>query len=318
MRSVLGLMLVSSLLAPASAEERGRVYRVAVLSPGSIEGIIRVTLPELAKLGFIEGTNLSLTTRSGVPIPEFPAVARELVEKEPDLLVGVSSSAVKAFAAVTDRIPILMSFVGDPVEEGVIASISRPPGNITGQALYSAEQSGKRVELLREAVPTARRVAVLSSGTPGNEVQVREMVGRGERLGLTMSVVRAPEPEGYQQAFSAITDARADAVVIASYPSFARDAETLAALALAARLPTVCEWDYMARRGCLISFGPDNDDLRRRSAHLVAKLLRGTPPAELPVEGPDRFELVLNIRTARALGIEFPPTFLARADEVIE
>ena len=318
MRLLFAVAAVVASLAPGMAQELGRMYRIAVLSPGDPEIIRRVTLPELATLGFVQGKNLVVTIRSNVPFDELPAAARDLVADRPDLVIAVSGLAVKALAAASQSTPILMSFADDPVGERFVASLNRPGGNITGQTLDSDQQSPKRLELLHELLPFVRRFAVLSSATGSNEHQASEVVARGRRLGLEILVARASKPEEYEHAFAQMKTAGAEALVIVSDTKFARDAETLARFANGAGLPTACEWDYMARSGCLLSFGPDNDDLRRRTAHLAARILRGTPPSELPVEGPDRFELVLNLKTAKALGISVPPLLIARADEVIE
>jgi putative tryptophan/tyrosine transport system substrate-binding protein len=193
------------------AQEPGRIYRLAVLSPGAIEVIGRVTLPELGKLGFVQGKNLVVTIRSSIPFDELPAAARDVVADRPDLVIAVSGLAVKALAAASHSIPILMSFADDPVGAGFVASLNRPGGKITGQTLDSDQQSPKRLELLHELVPSVRRFAVLSSGTGSNEHQASEVVARGRRLGLEVVVARAAQ--GYVNFSSASVVARAAAWV---------------------------------------------------------------------------------------------------------
>jgi putative ABC transport system substrate-binding protein len=164
---------------------------------------------------------------------------------------------------------------------------------------------------------------VLEAGTAPGAAEAAKVTARGQALGLTVFTATADftatAPSGeYERAIADLKEKGAEAVVIGSDPRLARDAERFVPLLTTARLPAICEWDYMVRQGCLIGFGPDNADLRRRTAHLAARLLRGATPADLPIEGPDRFELVLNAKMARLLGVIFPSTFLARADEVIE
>jgi putative ABC transport system substrate-binding protein len=301
----------------AVAQDAGRIYRLAILATGSPQTILSATLPELATLGFVEGQNLTVHMRAGVPLSELAAAAHELVAARPDLIITVAFDASRAAAAASKTIPILLSFTNDPVEEGLVQSYRKPGGNITGQMLRSAEQAPKRLELLHEALPHVRRIGVLEAGTAPGAAEAAKVTARGQALGLTVFTATAPSGE-YERAIADLKEKGAEAVVIGSDPRLARDAERFVPLLTTARLPAICEWDYMVRQGCLISFGPDNADLRRRTAHLAARLLRGATPADLPIEGPDRFELVINAKTARLLGVIFPATFLARADEVIE
>jgi putative ABC transport system substrate-binding protein len=317
-REFLALPMAVFATSSAIAQQLGRIYRIAIVSTGTLNAVVAQSLPELARLGFVEGHNLSVTMRAGVPPDELAGVAQELVAKRPDLVIAVSATVVRAFADATKTIPILMSFTNDPVAEGFVTNFTRPGGNLTGQALRSTEQNAKRIELLRQAIPTARHIALLHSGTDSNVLQVVEARKVGEQIGVRIVSAEARSSEDYETAFSTAKAAGAKALVVASDPRLARDVAVISQLALAASLPTVCEWDYMARSGCLFSFGPDNDELRRRSGQLAALILKGASPADLPIEGPDRFELVINLRTARKIGVEFPATFLARADEVIE
>ena len=189
---------------------------------------------------------------------------------------------------------------------------------MTGIVMLSPELDGKRLQMLHEAFPSRRRIAVLYfpiSRTSPNVLTIRAMA---ERLGLEVVPFYAAGHEEYEAAFSAISSAGADAVAIASAPVFTADAARLAALAVKAGLPTICEWREMTEKGCLIGYGPKIPDLRRRTAVFVARILRGTPAGELPIEDPTAFELTVNLKTAKALGLDIPVAILARADEVIE
>lgn len=299
----------------ASAE---KVHRIGILSPGTSEAIRRVTLPELARRGFVEGRNLIVDEKLQVPPSELEQQARELLALKPDAVIAVSAPAVKALMANSRSVPLVAASADDAVADGLVESLARPEANVTGQSLGASELSAKRIELLRESVPGWSRFAVLASRTPSNARQIASVRQMAEKLGVDLVIAYASDSSEYNEAFATIAANRAQALIILSEPRFAGDATILAELALKARLPAICEWDFMAREGCFLSFGPVNDDLRRRTAVFAAKILRGVAPSELPIEFPERFELVLNIRTARALGVEVPTSLLLRADEVIE
>lgn len=300
------------------AQTPGKVYRLGVLAATerSIELTRRVTLPELAKLGFVEGRNLIVDPRIGSEAA-LPGLARDLVAAAPDAIIAVSAAAGFAREA-TSTVPIII-FGPDPVRQGLVESLARPGGNVTGVAILATELNAKRLDLLHEAVPTLRRVAALLWRTsPEREASEREMRAVAERLGLELFVFDVGRPEDYPATFAAMRSAAAQALTISAHAELYRDSETLAALALEARVPTVCEWAEMARDGCLLGYGPSLTELRRRLALYAARIFQGMAPGELPIEGPTRFELAVNLKTARALGIEIPPALLARADEVIE
>ena len=302
---------------PAMAQQPGRIYRVAIVNTGTLSVIAAGTMPELARQGFVDGRNLVVTRRSDVAPDQLAAVAREIVDQKPDLIIAVSDVVIRAFADATKTIPILMSFSNDPIAEGFVASLTRPGGNLTGQMLRSTEQTAKRIEILRQAVPMARHLAILTPGTNSGRLQAREALQVAERMGVRLSSAEAATSDEYRPALERLKAQGAEAVLVASNPRFARDASDIARVAGAIGLPTMCEWDYMARAGCLLSFGPDQGDLRLRTAQLAARILNGASPADLPIEGPDRFELVINLKTAKQLGVTIPPNVLARADKVI-
>jgi putative tryptophan/tyrosine transport system substrate-binding protein len=309
---------VLALVAPGAvfAQSEGRVWRLAHLA--QVEEATETTrgqmLPELAELGFVEGNNLVLDARFGTP-EQLPALARALVATAPDAIVAIGGNAAHAAAAATRTLPIV-SYGPDLVAFGLAASQVRPGGNVTGVVILAAELDGKRLDLLLEAVPRATRLAVLLR-PPNRQI--------GERLMRDIAAQRAVEllvfeatPDGYRAVFDQMLGSRAQGLAIGADPGLYRDRNDLAALALARGLPTMCQWAEMAHAGCLVSYGPNRAALRRRLAHYVARIFRGAAPGELPIEAPTHFELTVNLKTARALGIELPPSLLARADEVIE
>jgi putative tryptophan/tyrosine transport system substrate-binding protein len=304
----------------ASAQAPGRLYRVAVLSPSeaTVEEIRKSQLPELARFGFVEGRNLTLTTHVGPPA-RMLELAREAIATKPDVVIAASTVAILAVKEASSTVPIVMSFIGeDPVAKGVANNLARPGGSATGVAMLAAQMDGKRASLLHEFVPAARRMAILT-GRPPRHAEGAEDAQRVARvLGLETDVFYADEPADYVAAFAGMRTARSEALIIISAPDFFRDAALLSRLALEAGLPTVCEWASMAHDGCLIGYGPNYAALWRRPAEYVARILRGEKPGELPIEQPTLFEFVVNLKTAKALGLTIPEASLLRADEVIE
>src|SRR5918993_1423704 len=310
---------------PVMAQAPEKVWRVGVLTPSqSGERTIRqFTLPELAKLGFEEGRNLAYQVFSADDVPNrLAALAIELVATKPDVLTAVGPSSIRAAHKATSTIPIVMSFGGeDPVAAGWAQSYAHPGKNVTGVVMLSPELDGKRFHVLHEAFPTRRRVAVLfhtlAKNVPDDRF-TRHVQAAARSSGVELLTFYASGGADYESAFAAIAAAHPDALQIGSSSVFTNDAGHLAELAIRAKLPTVCDWPDSARKGCLLGYGPNPADLRRRTADFVARILRGTPAGELPIEDPTSFELVVNLKTARALGIELPPLLLAQADEVIE
>jgi putative ABC transport system substrate-binding protein len=313
---VLGLTMLCAL---ALAQAPGKVYRLGLLALNeqSVDITREHTLPELATLGFVAGRNLVIDSKIG-NADELAAAARALVASGTDAMIAIGAEAILAARAASTTVPIVM-FGDDPVSLGVAESLPRPGRNVTGVTILVAELDAKRLQLLHEAVPEARRVAgLLYAAQTNRTVSMRVMQEVAAGAALDLLLVDVPEPVDYPAAFEKLGDAGIQALVVGPTPVFFRDGERIAALALNRRMATACEWADMARAGCLIGFGPNRADLRRRMAHIVARVLSGVDPAELPIEGPTRFELGINLRTARALGIEVPPALLVRADEVIE
>jgi putative ABC transport system substrate-binding protein len=306
-------------LGQANAQDPNRVYRLGLVSPStlSVEAFRRHSGPELARLGFVEGRNLEIITRVG-RAEDLPDLARELVARKPDAIIAVSSPALAATKAATDTIPIV-AYGPDAVAQGFAASFSRPAGNVTGVVILGGDLDAKRLDLLREAVPTAKRVAVLyhpsNALVEGRQSSLQAVAQHGA---IELLDNYANGAGDYEAAFAAMRVNGAQSLVIAAHPIFFLDAAVLTTLAREAKLPTICQWREMAEAGCLIGYGPSQPELRRRVANSVGQILQGVSPAEIPIEQPTKLELVVNLKTAKALGLTIPPTLLARADEVIE
>jgi putative tryptophan/tyrosine transport system substrate-binding protein len=310
------LVLAMPLMATAAGE---KVYRLGELAPSaaSLQVTRSVTLPELAKLGFEEGRNLVLEERVG-DAEAVPGLARELLLTKPDAIFAIGADAIRAVSEATTTVPIVM-FGASPVSKGLATSLARPGGNVTGITILATELDGKRLDLLHEAVPAARRIAaLLLPSTPDRQESEREMREVAASAEFELIPFDAGGPEDYPAAFGAMRAAGAQALVIMAHATFNRDAALLARLALETGLPTVCEWAEMAQAGCLLGYGPSRTELRRRIAHLIAQIFRGTAPGDLPIEQPTRYEFTINLKTAKALGVTLPQAILARADDVIE
>ena len=303
-RDLLLTALVLTLLPkPVAAQEPDRTWRIGVLTPTVVAAstIHQFTLPELARLGFVEGQNLTLRTFSADGDYErFPALADDLVEWKPDVIIAnASTTAIRAARAATATIPIVMSFAGeDPVEAGWAESYARPSGNVTGIVMLSPELDGKRLQIFHEAFPSARRLAVLYLPRAANSPNARAMETAAAKIGIEIVPFLAATPDEYEAAFEAMRSAKVDGLAISSNPIFIGDIALLAELAMSVGLPTICEWRVTAEKGCLISYGPSNAELRRRTADFVARILRGTPAGELPLEKPTVFEMLVNLNTA--------------------
>jgi ABC-type uncharacterized transport system substrate-binding protein len=275
----------------------------------------------LRDLGYVEGRNVVIEYRHAEGKAErFPTLAAELVSLKVDLIVAGAYQATLATKNATKTIPIIMVAVADPVRMGLIASLVRPGGNITGLTLLAGtEIVGKHLELLKEAVPNLSRVAVLSNpANPMHIVRLREVEVAGRSLRVQLQILKAQGPEEFDSAFAAMTRARAGALYVVGDPMFIQHRRRLAELAAKSRLPAVYELKDHAEAGGLMVYGPSTLDMYRRAATYVDKILKGAKPGDLPVEQPTKFELVINLKTAKALGLTIPPSVLARADEVIQ
>jgi putative ABC transport system substrate-binding protein len=310
------LMLVMPIVASQADEQK---YRLGLLAqtPGSLRVTQNVTLPELAKLGFEEGRNLVVDERSG-NAEALPRLANELLLTKPDAILAVGSDAIRAANEATKTVPIVI-FGSLPTNKEPAVALARPGGNITGVLILVAELDGKRLDLLREVVPEARRFAALMQpSSPLRQASEHEMRKVAASAGVELLTFDASSANEYPAVFTAMRAAGIQALVIMANATFNRDRVALARLAIETGLPTSCEWASMAHAGCLLGYGPDAEDLRRRVAHHLAHIFRGTAPGDIPIELPTRFEFAVNLKTAKALALTVPALTLTRADEVIE
>jgi putative ABC transport system substrate-binding protein len=310
------------LVSPRRSWAQGTPRRVGYLDP-VIQNlpIFKVWLDSLRDHGWIEGKNLIIDYRSAEGHPErLSPLAAELVALKPDLLVGPSPQVAAALKLATATIPIVFVAVYDPVAIGLVQSMSRPGGNITGLATYApGDWIAKRIEILRELVPGASNIALLVNPTnPVHRLTLAEEVPRTARsFGVALSVVEATTADELDTAFASATAQHADAMIVFGDNLTIQEAPRVTALAANHHLPAIYLFRQFANGG-LIVYGPDIVDLFRRAGGYVDKILKGTKPADLPVEQPTKFELLINMKTAKALGLSVPPSILVRADEVIE
>ena len=303
---------------PAQAQQQTRIYTIGVLTLNSPnpELLLEVLREGLRDMGYVEGRNLRLQIRSAAGRPDLQLEkAAELVRLKVDLIVTFFTPSALAAKQATRDIPIVMAGAGDPVATGLVASLARPGGNVTGQSSGGAELAGKSVELIRELIPAARHIGVLADETdPFAKPYVAQIgqAAQSARMEVEAIVTRPGQP--LEAPFKTLIGKRVDGLLIQG--SIAR--KELLDLAIEHRLPALTSTRLGPPLGALMSYGSDYVALARQSAAYIDKILKGTKPAELPVTFPTKFLLVINLKTAKALGLEIPPTLLARADEVIE
>jgi putative ABC transport system substrate-binding protein len=273
----------------------------------------------LRELGWIENQTVAIEYRWGEGRDDrFAEIAAEFVRLKVDVILTFGTPSVLAAKKATAAIPIVFAAAGDPVGTGIVASLARPGGNVTGMSIQQTDLVGKRLELLREILPDLRRLAILADiGSPNSALEMAEAHAAARGLGLDVVTPEVRRAGDILPAFKAFKD-RADALYVCGAPLLTTARTRISILAVGARLPTVHGFREYAEAGGLISYGPNLPDLFRRAAGYVDKILRGAKPADIPVEQPTKFDLVLNLTTAKAVGLDVPPTLLARADEVIE
>jgi putative ABC transport system substrate-binding protein len=322
--AVLALSIVASPFA-SEAQPAAKVARIGYLAANLTASphLREAFLQGLRDLGYVEGRNVVIEYRDAAGKYErFPALVAELVSLKVDVIVVTSTPAAVAVKQATRTIPIVFTWAADPVGSGLVTSLARSGGNITGLSILAPDIIGKRLELLKQAVPGVSRVAALWH--PGDYVErmEKDMLTEADRaaraLGLRLQVVEARGPEDFDRAFSDMTRARADAVTVQSTNIFFIERRRLVDLAAKNRLPAMYLTREFVDAGGLMSYGPNIADLHRRAATYVDKILKGAKPGDLPVEQPTKFELVINLKTAKALGLTIPPSLLVRADHVID
>ena len=327
-RTFLAMVPASLLAAPLAAEGQptARMFRIGFLPAGDSPAHRRQleALDEgLRALGYVQGKNIAITALWPKTPSELPELAALLVKQNVELIVAPASPAVAALKRVTVTIPIVFALAADPVGSGFVASLARPAGNITGLSQLNVELSGKRVELLREAFPFPKAVVLSLEADDEaalNTAQAtrQETERRGRALGLELRVLRVLKVEDLSTALGGLHPQRDGGLIILPSPLAFAHARTIAELALKQNLPAISHIRNFADSGGLMAYGVDNDDQMRRAATYVDKILKGARPGDIPVEQATKFNLVINLKTAKALGLTIPPSLLQRADQVIE
>jgi putative ABC transport system substrate-binding protein len=329
-RAFISDITLGLLTAPLAAEtqQAGRIPRVGVLAPGAgpgpgrpLLGQLEALLQGLSEHGYVVGQNLMLETRWDEGHPErHAAQAQELVAAGVDVIVAATTASTLAARQVTKTIPIVMaaSGGGDPVELGLAESLRRPGGNVTGLSLLTHVLPGKRLELLKELIPAASKVALLWNPTRLSQPDVRDHEAAAHALGLKILPFEVRHAKDLGATFQGARRANAQAALLAQGAFFTVHATKIAEVAMTSRLPTLSGETGYAERGGLMNFGPNIAESWRRSASYVDKILKGVKPGDLPIEQPTKFDLVINLKTAKALGLTMPQSLLLRADQVIE
>jgi putative ABC transport system substrate-binding protein len=306
----------------ARAQQAGKLPTIGLWGPTtpSIDSQrVAAFVQRLRELGWIEGRTVKIEYRwAGGRNERAAEIAAEFVRLKVDVIVTQGTPSVLAAKQATSVIPIVFAAVGDPVDSGLVASLSRPGGNVTGLSTQQTDTATKRIELFREMVPGLHRLAIMGNvGNPAVELELREVQSTARALGLEAAAFELRRAEDIAPVFDALKG-RADALYVCGDPLVFTNRIRINTLAQGARLPTIYLLAEYVEAGGLMSYGPSVPDLYRRTADYVDKILRGAKPADIPVEQPTKFDLVINLTTAKALGLEIPPTLLARADEVIE
>jgi len=313
----LGLLAASLAM---EAQPAGKVARLGVLlfTTPAADPNLPAFLAGLRDLGYVDGRNVAIEYRSAEGRPErVGALALQIVSLKPDVVVVLGGDMVPFVRNATATLPIVMLTSQDPVEAGAVATFARPGGNVTGVAFVSSETAGKRLQFLKEAVPSLTRVAVLwTPDHPDGEYRNTEATAR--RLGIHIQSLEVRGPGDFDGAFQAATRERAEALVVVSGRFMNANRLRVVEFASKQGIPLVTGWGPWARAGSLMSYGPDLDVLVRRAATHVDKILKGAKPGDLPVEQPTEFELVINMKSAKALGLSIPSSLLGRADHIIE
>ena len=321
--SVAALMAMGIAPRAVRAQQKGRVYRIGYLSApsrASVEGVVQAFLRALRELGWVEGQNLIIEYRWAEGKTErLPELAAELVQAKVELIVAPASIAALAAKGATSSIPVVMIFPTDPVALGLVASLSRPGGNVTGTATaHSTELYGKQLQILKEIVPNASRIARLFDPTERSQAaEIKAVDSAAQSLNVRLQHVSTSGPDDFEKAFAAMANEKAEALLVSHNAVLMVHRARVAELAVKYRLPTMCQTREVVDAGGLMAYSVNMSDFIGRSATYVDKILKGAKPGDLPVEQPTKFELVINLKTAKALGLTISKDMLLRADEVI-
>jgi len=323
MRLIVFLVLSLSVLSAQALAQQTKTYQIGFLTPApaaSMEVRIGRFKQGLRELGYIEGQNTAIELRSADGKQErLPDLAVELISRKPDVVVAHGVLATLAAKKASSTIPIVCFGCGDAVSAGLVTSLARPGGNITGQTVLAPEASGKRVELLKEIVPGLTRLAVLwNSENPVSKPELEETQAAAHSAGLQLVSVSVEKPGDFAQAFNSMKTERAQALIVLSDAMFFGNRKRIGDLASANRMPAISWSGEFAKAGAIMSYGPDIFVLAQRAAIYVDKILKGAKPSDLPIEQPTKFEFVINLKTAKAIGVTIPSLLLARADQLIE
>jgi putative tryptophan/tyrosine transport system substrate-binding protein len=323
-RKLQSLAVTALLLAfpSAEAQQPKKVPRIAYLaaSPASANvGRLEAFRQGLREIGYVEGENIVIVDRYAEgKFDRLPVLAAELVRLKVDVIITAGPPVTRAVKEATATIPVVMAQDGDPVGNGFVASLARPGGNITGMSQLAPEISGKQLELLKETVPKLTRVAVLGTSTrPGNAHALKQTELAGGTFGVRLQYLDVRDPKDIETAFREARQGRAGAVLVLQSPVFTSQRTQVAELAAKTRLPAIYPQTEYTEAGGFMCYGVNTPDLFRRAAYHVDKILKGAKPADLPIEQPTKFELVINLKAAKQIGLTIPPNVLARADRVI-
>jgi putative ABC transport system substrate-binding protein len=305
----------------AEAQPAGKVYRIGLLETGALRPRPWAAFQErIRELGYVEGRTVVFEPRwADGQLDRLPTLAAELLRLKVDVIVTAGSQAAQVAKGATTSVPIVMATGGDPVGLGLVESLARPGGNVTGMTTLSRELSGKRLEVLREALPGVTRMGMLWHRTSRIDALLRsETEQAAQTLGISLKAHGVHGPDDFDRALGAIVAERAGAVLVATSPMFLGHRRQLADLALRHRLPTMFAFREYVEAGGLMAYGPNYAHLFQRAAGYVDRILKGAKPETLPIEQPTNFELIIGMKTAKALGLTIPPSVRARADELIE
>ncbi len=303
-----------------AAQGAGRAHRVGILAQDLQPGLLETFRDELHNLGYIEGSTISIELRNASGQNQrLAALANDLLRLKIDVIVAINTPAAKAAKIATKTVPIVIMRVADPVKSGLVASLAHPDGNVTGLSFMPDELGAKGIELIREVIPGISRLGALYSGNNSGALVVMHGIGsRSEQLGLQFLRLPVIGPKDYAEAFDSATRAQIEALFVMDDGAITKQRHTILDLAARHSLPVVAVYRDFAKAGALIAYGPDLNFVYRRAAYYVDRLFKGVVAKNLPIEQPTKFDLVINLKTAKALGLTIPPSVLVRADEVIE
>jgi putative ABC transport system substrate-binding protein len=323
-RRELMLLLGGAMIAPRALRAQQKTMPVigylGNTSPGTAAAFVAALRQGLSENGYIEGQNLAIEYRwAEGRYDRLPALAADLVDRKVDVIVASAGTGIAAAKGGTSTIPIVFFGGGDLVAAGLVASLARPGGNLTGFSIFGRELNPKRLDLVSQVVPQAGVIALLvNPNGPSAELTMRDVQEAASAKGMQLHILKAGTESEIDAAFVTLAQLRVGALVVGSDPFFNSRREQLVALAARHAVPAIYEWREFAEAGGLISYGPSITDTWRQIGIYAGKILKGAKPADLPVQQPTRIELVVNLKTAQALGLTVPPSILARADEVIE